>query len=172
MRTQLFIGLLLSAFNALAWTNIGAPGELHMTITIKQPTCELEDLAQEVDLGTMYLNSHRLPGDTLGQKAFTIGVKNCGDVVRAFVKMDGTPDGNDTSLFALSGGATGVGLKVVNNLGVQQIPASSDPGDGMLWQLTAQQNNHLDYVASYVITQTPVTAGPAEALVDLTISYE
>lgn len=164
--------LILPVLNAAAWTSIGKPGELHFSITINQPTCELVDAALEVDLGTMTLHEHRIAGDTLGRKAFSIGLKECGDVARAYVKMDGEPDANDHLLFALSGGAQGVGLKVVNSHGGQQLPVASDTGNGMEWPLVAGQDNQLDYIASYVVTQLPVTAGKAEALVNFTVSYE
>lgn len=160
--------------------NIGKPGELHFKIRIIQGTCVLADNALEVDLGTLYLHRSRgnsrgndTPGTVLGEKPFALELEECGDVARAYVKMDGEADSDDTTLFKLSGGVRGVALKISTADGTQQHPQPlSVTEEGLKWNLTKNQNNRLDYLAQYVVTQNNPQAGHADALVNFSITYE
>jgi len=171
---------LLSSPTQAEMANIGKPGELHFKIRIIQGTCVLADNALEVDLGTLYLHRSKgrsrgddTPGSVLGEKPFALELEECGDVARAYVKMDGEADSDDPSLFRLSGGARGVGLKISTSAGQQQHPQPlTAEEEGMRWNLTKNQNNRLDYVAQYVVTQNNPQAGHAEALVNFSITYE
>ena len=171
---------LLSLPSQAEMANIGKPGELHFKIRIIQGTCVLADNALEVDLGTLYLHRSKggsrgsdTPGSVLGEKPFALALEECGDVAHAYVKMDGDADSDDPTLFKLSGGARGVALKISTADGTQQHPQPlSAAEEGMKWNLTKDQNNQLDYLAQYVVTQNNPQAGHAEALVNFSITYE
>ncbi|WP_072928085.1 MULTISPECIES: fimbrial protein [Yersiniaceae] len=171
---------LLSPASQAEMAHIGKPGELHFSIRIIQGTCILADSMLEVDLGTLYLHRSRgdsqgndTPGTVLGEKPFALELEECGDVARAYVKMDGEADGDDDTLFKLSGGARGVALKLSTAAGQQQRPQPLSAAEaGMQWNLVKDQNNRLDYVAQYVVTQNNPQAGHADALVNFSITYE
>lgn len=174
IKTYFFISFLASwsAYSLAAKSNLGSPGELHFALTVKQGTCELESDNILVEMGSMQLQRPPKVGRILGEKTFKIGLKDCGDVVRAYVTMDGTPDGDDADLFALdSGGATGVALKLTNGAGTQQIPIPSG-GDAIEWNINQNTNNSLEYTAQYVATSTKATPGTANAVVNFSVTYE
>lgn len=152
--------------------NIGSAGDVHFTISIRQGTCELEKSNIDVNMGTITLSKPAIVGRELNQQAFSIGLKNCQDVARVYVTMDGTPDATNPDLFALdSGGATGIALKIKTKSGVQQYPVStkSTPVEHSIW---FNGTNALNYIASYVPVKSDATSGQANATVNFSVVYE
>ncbi|UUR72437.1 long polar fimbrial protein LpfE [Enterobacter asburiae] len=165
-------GLLVSTVAMATPLNIGSAGDVHFTISIRQGTCELEKDSIDVDMGSVVLQKPVRVGKELNQQSFSIGLKNCADVARAYVTMDGTADSTNQDLFALdSGGATGVGLKIQTKSGVQQYPVSTNttPVEHSIW---FDGTNKLNYIASYVPVKTDATVGAANATVNFSVVYE
>ena len=164
--------LLLTTSAMAAPMNIGSAGDIHFSIIIKAATCELESDSIDVDMDTVVLQRPIKVGKELNQKSFSIGLKDCAYATKAYVKMDGTPDVTNSSLFALdSGGATGVALKIKTSGGGQQSPSSTDstPVEHVVWY---DGTNKLNYIASYVPVKPDATVGAANATVNFSVEYE
>lgn len=165
-------GLLVSTVAMATPMNIGSAGDVHFTISIRQGTCELVKDNIDVDMGSVVLQRPVTVGRELNQQSFSIGLKNCADVARVYVTMDGTADATNPDLFALdSGGATGVGLKIKTKGGVPQYPVSTNttPVEHSVW---FDGTNQLNYIASYVPVKTDATIGAANATVNFSVVYE
>lgn len=85
--------------------------------------------------------------------------------------MDGLPDTNDNSLFALdAGGATGIALQIVDGKGTKQIPKVAG-GTAIEWPVNGT-TTQLNYKASYVVVNANATFGHANAMVNFSVEYE
>ncbi|HCS1401213.1 long polar fimbrial protein LpfE, partial [Escherichia coli] len=123
-------------------------------------------------MGTAVLKKPVRIGTEINPTPFSIGLKNCSEVVRAYVTMDGTPNADDSNLFALdAGGATGVGLKIKTAAGVQQFPENTTPTP-VEFAINGDGAHQLNYIASYVPIRADATIGRADATVDFTVQYE
>lgn len=164
-------GLAVSA-STMATQNIGSAGDVHFTISVRQGTCELQKENIEVDMGSVFLTRPITVGRELNRKPFSIGLKNCANVVKTYVTMDGLADATDPTLFALdSGGAQHVGLKIQTAEGVLQSPKSTD-NTPLTFDIKADGEAQLNYIASYVPVNTDATAGTANATVNFSVEYE
>lgn len=172
-RTILALCLLPLSFSAFAaTTDLGPKGTLKFTLKISQGACELVKDSVEVDMGTAVLKKPVRIGTEINLTPFSIGLKNCSEVVRAYVTMDGTPNADDSNLFALdAGGATGVGLKIKTAAGVQQFPENTTPTP-VEFAINGDGAHQLNYIASYVPIRADATIGRADATVDFTVQYE
>ncbi|HAV2167791.1 TPA: long polar fimbrial protein LpfE [Escherichia coli] len=171
-RTILALCLLPISLSTMALTDLGAKGDLKFTLQIRQGACELVKDNIEVDLGRAVLKQPVRIGTELNPTTFSIGLKNCSEVVRAYVTMNGTPNMDDPNLFALdAGGATGVGLKIKTAAGVQQFPKNTTPTP-IEFAINSDGSHQLNYIASYVPIRADATIGRADATVDFTVQYE
>lgn len=172
-RLYAFPVLLMASFScAGAKVNLGEVGQLHFSISITNTTCGLEKKGLEVDMGKIPLPSPVSVGGILSEKDFTIEMKECDGISKVKVMMDSLPDSDDNSLFALdNGGATGVALKIVTDKGTQQKPKASG-GTPVEWKLAEDGTGKLNYRASYVIVNSKVTGGAANALVNFSVEYD
>lgn len=164
-------GLAVSA-PLMAMQNIGSGGDVHFTISIRQGTCELQQENIEVEMGSVFLTKPFAVGRELNHKAFSIGLKNCANVVKTYVTMDGLANGTDPTMFALdAGGAQNIALKIQTADGVIQSPKSTD-NTPLTFNITADGEAQLNYVASYVPVTKDATAGAANATVNFSVEYE
>lgn len=171
-RTLLAICLLPFSFSTVALTDLGAKGDITFSLQIRQGACELVKENIDVDLGRAVLKQPVRIGSELNPTPFSIGLKNCSEVIRVYVSMDGTPDTDDPNLFALdTGGATGVGLKIKTTNGVQQYPKSTNLTP-LEFAINGGGTHQLNYIASYVPLRADATIGRADATVDFTVQYE
>lgn len=162
---------LISCGASVAVVDLGPAGDLHFSITITTKACEMEKSDLEVDMGKMTLPKPAAVGTVLSKKDFTIELKNCDGISKATVEMDSLPDKDNDSLFALeSGGATGVALKIDDDKGTQQIPRTSG-GQPIEWAVNGETTS-LHYQASYVVVNSQVSGGLANALVNFSITYD
>lgn len=167
----IYVGLAISA-SSMAAQNIGSAGDVHFTISIRQGTCELQQQNIDVDLGKVALPSPITVGRELNHKAFSIGLKNCAGISKVHVTMDGLANGTDPTMFALdTGGAEGIALKIQTTQGVIQSPKSTD-NTPLDFDITADGEAQLEYIASYVPVKTNPTAGTANAMLDFSVEYE
>ncbi len=157
-RTILALCLLPLSFSSFAaTTDLGPKGTLKFTLKISQGACELVKDSVEVDMGTAVLKKPVRIGTEINPTPFSIGLKNCSEVVRAYVTMDGTPNADDSNLFALdAGGATGVGLKIKTAAGVQQFPENTTPTP-VEFAINGDGAHQLNYIASYVPIRADAT---------------
>lgn len=169
-------GCYAAFFVGLAFSPVGMcsneVGQLTFSIRVIQQSCVLEDDSLEVEMGSVNLPARLAKGGVLRTREFSLSLKECKGGTKAYVSMDGTPDADDKSLFALdAGGATGVALKIVKaNNGEQQKPTSSG-GDALEWGVDGEEAL-LTYQASYVVVKDSVSTGAANALVNFSITYE
>lgn len=80
----------LSFLSLAATTDLGPKGTLKFTLKISQGACELVKDSVEVDMGLAVLKKPVRIGTEINPTPFSIGLKNCSEVVRAYVTMDGT----------------------------------------------------------------------------------
>lgn len=171
---QTFIALCLLSVSSstMALTDLGPKGDLKFSLQIRQGSCELVKENIDVEMGKAILNHPVILGRDMKPTPFSIGLKNCSDVIRAYVTMDGTPDTDDPNLFALdAGGATGIALKIKTVDGVQQYPRNTSQTP-LEFSITSDGSHQLNYIASYVPVRTDATTGRADATIDFTIQYE
>ncbi|HDR2892702.1 TPA: long polar fimbrial protein LpfE [Enterobacter asburiae] len=157
-----------------ATTDIGEGGQLNFSISIRQGTCELEEDSIEVDMGTTMLALPVRVGREFNQKPFSIGLKNCSNVLRTYITMKGTPDAVDPNLFALDSGgdnASGIGLKIVRSTGEQVLPFATD-STPIEYNIPVDGDYQFDYVASFIPVTTKAKAGRVNALIDFSVQYE
>lgn len=173
MKRFFLTGICCLPLLALAKTDIGSPGDLYFSLSIRQGTCELVQSDFSVDMGEVMLARGYSVGDVLNHVPFTIGLQHCGDVVTARVTMDGAADADNPDLFALDeGGAEGVALEIVDASGKVQKPKSTDATSHDFAINPADGTISLAWNASYVVTRTPVKSGAANALVNFSVEYE
>jgi major type 1 subunit fimbrin (pilin) len=168
-------GLLLGLLSSACWgkADIGSPGDLHFTLSIRQGTCELQERDLSIDMGEVKHPGRLSPGQTLVSKAFSLVMLNCADATKAKVTMDGVADANDSDFFAVDeGGAKGVAIKIVDENGVVQKPRTTDPTAHSFAVTPSGGMVSLDYTASYVTTASSVSSGSANALLTFSIEYE
>lgn len=162
---------LLSFAQLVTAADIGSPGDIHFTLTVNEATCLLAKENIEVEMGKMILPRPINVGRVIAEKDFTIGLTGCSNTARAYVTLDGTPDDDDSSLFALDdGGATGVAINITGSDGQQQVPKVTDPTPREF--AITEENVNLNYTARYVVTSTKASSGRADALINFSISYE
>ena len=90
-------------------------------------------------------------------------------MTKASVIFDGTPDSNNTTLLKLTqddGVATGVAIQLYDISGAE-LPLFTASKSYTL----ASGTNDLSFMAAYKSTAATVTAGPANAVANFSISY-
>ncbi|MBB1202345.1 long polar fimbrial protein LpfE [Enterobacteriaceae bacterium 89] len=173
MKPTILLLLSLCASSVSAMTDLGSPGDIHFTISIRESACELTQKSIEVEMGSVLLPRPVTAGRELNQEPFTIGLENCSNVVRAYVSFDGTPDADDSSLFALEeGGATGVGIKITDETGVQLLPAAAGAAPQEIPVSSEDGKVEIKYLSAYKVTSSQAKSGKANALVNFSIVYE
>lgn len=161
----------LSFLSLAATTDLGPKGTLKFTLKISQVPANWSKTVLKSTWDQRFSKSLRI-GTEINPTPFSIGLKNCSEVVRAYVTMDGTPNADDPNLFALdAGGATGVGLKIKTAAGVQQFPENTTPTQ-VEFAINGDGAHQLNYIASYVPIRADATIGRADATVDFTVQYE
>lgn len=156
---------------AEAKISLGEAGKLTFSLSVVAKGCEFEAADLEVVMGKMMLMKPVTVGRVINEKNFVIELKDCDGISKAKVTMDGLPDTNDNSLFALdAGGATGIALQIVDGKGTKQIPKVAG-GTAIEWPVNGT-TTQLNYKASYVVVNANATSGHANAMVNFSVEYE
>lgn len=165
------LALSVAAFNAMA-----ANGNVKFTGEIVQSTCKIvdKDQSKEVFLGKYPTTAFPTAGTVSGDKAFDISLEKC-EAGNYTLRFDGnTPDGHP-DLLAVTGGAVGVGVEILNNKGEtltisQEVmgPAEVTFASGGDKPGTATFNLR----ARYKSYQNQITAGQANSNATFTIAYK
>lgn len=128
---------------------------------------------QTVKLGQVRAASLSNVGNMSGRVPFSIQLDDCNPTVaaNAVVGFVGAADGADPLALAVNGGAgaaTGVGIYITDST------SNIAPLDGTLTTPVAlvAGKNILPFHANYVATQTPVTAGTANAVATFNVVYQ
>lgn len=156
---------------AEAKISLGEAGKLTFSLSVVAKGCEFEAADLEVVMGKMMLMKPVTVGRVINEKNFVIELKDCDGISKAKVTMDGLPDTNDNSLFALdAGGATGIALQIVDGKGTKQIPKVAG-GTAIEWPVNGT-TTQLNYKASYVVVNANATFEHANAMVNFSVEYE
>jgi major type 1 subunit fimbrin (pilin) len=153
-----------------------ANGTVNFTGEIVQSTCTVAsaDQTKTVVLGKYPTSAFPKTGATSGAKAFTISLEKCeaGDYT---LRFDGnTPTGNP-GLLAVTGGATGVGVEILDNNSAI-IPITQDVAAPA--SVTIAANGASPGIATFNLRaryrsfQDVVTAGQANSNATFTIQYK
>lgn len=149
----------------------GETSTIHFTGKIVESTCTLNtgSKGQDIGLGTIASNTFLTPGTTSLETKFTIELEDCSTAYEnAKIKFRGdTMPGNSTRL-NVNGGATNVGIEILENNAPLDLDGSSSSGDKVLGSGT----NIFNFAARYVSTGSVVGVGEANANVNFTVEYE
>ncbi|UJD79349.1 type 1 fimbrial protein [Serratia rubidaea] len=151
-----------------------ADGTINFTGNITDAACTVTpaSASQTVALGTVNSGAFAAAGDTASPTKFGITLTSCpATVTTASVKFDGPTDAANSNLLALTsatGVATGVGVGIYEENATTLIPVSST---SVSKTLSTTTDTTFNFIAKYVATAAAVTAGPANAVSDFTISY-
>lgn len=167
-----------SVVQGTPWNNdrkmSGSPTPTTYKITavqITQSTCQTPNVP--VDMGTVSAGDFEGVDTKTTPKDFKIMLKNCpGGMNSIKYQLDPTTpikDKSNSVITLQAGGATGVGLQLMDNSGSavplqEAIPVSDYHGSG--------GNFTIPLKAAYYQTDSKITGGAANAAVDFTMTYE
>ncbi|OAT28512.1 hypothetical protein M976_01805 [Buttiauxella ferragutiae ATCC 51602] len=159
----LALGGMVSVANA-------ADGSVHFTGEITETACNVTNGAGKiipVALGKVAKTSLATVAAKSSSVPFTIDLDNCPDT-NANIRFSGTADSVDKTLLAIDSTsvASGVAIEIDSDTG-QKIAMYAPSTDFKL----AAGKNKLKYQASYVATNSAVTAGSVVATSQFTIIY-
>ena len=154
----------------------GTGGQVKFTGEITDASCNVDSTSanQTVDLGKWAKSYFTSTGVETTKTAFHIKVKDCpSSVHNVAVLFDGNKDKVDTSLFAVTAGATGVGIKLYEDDQSQQIiPGSVTKKHAVIAGAQgATSTADLTFYADYQATSATVTTGAADGVADFNMIY-
>lgn len=149
-----------------------ADGTINFTGNITDDTCDISTASktQTVTLGTIGSNSFTAPGTTSAGTGFSVVLSSCPTThSNISVKFDGTPDGGNPSVLALTDTltkATGVGIQLRDADG-SVLPLFTDSKPVAI----NSGNATLNFSAAYISTASTVTPGDANSTANFTVVY-
>lgn len=156
-----------------------ADGTINFTGSVTTDACKIVT-TPDVAMGKVSSSSFTKKGDLSAASAFTIKLTECPEAgsTSATVKFDGTADGGDNNVLALTGGAgsaNGLGLQISDSTG-KIVPLATASSTYTLVKKDATKptilgNNDLQFTARYIATADTVTAGVANATAQFTVNY-
>ncbi len=174
MKNLLAITLAAAATFTISGAN-AYDGTIRFMGEILDQACTVDigaDNTMTVDMGRVAKTAFQHAGDEASATKFTIRLINCPATVNAAqVKFDGTNDGNDSSLLAISSGggsANGVAIKLMT---ADKAPLGLNQTNGYNYVLSSTMDNNLDFYAAYRATLVGVLPGTANALANFTVNY-
>lgn len=174
MNKNLIVAALLAG-SAFASVAQAADGTINFTGTIIDTACTVTPATanQTVALGTVNKSAFGGSGSSASPTKFSIVLTSCPvSVTTATVKFDGPTNAVNSSLLAITPAAgseaTNVGVGIYEQDATTLIPVASASASKTLSSTT---NTTFNFIAKYVATATGVTAGPANAVSDFTVSY-
>lgn len=170
MKTNILTFAIIASLSAASVH--AADGTINFNGTITDDTCDISTASktQTVNLGTIGSNSFATTGTPSAATGFTVVMTNCPAThSNVSVKFDGTPDGGNPAVLALTDTttkATGVGIQLRDADGtVLPLFADSKPVP------INSGNATLNFSAAYVSTAATVTAGDANSTANFTVNY-
>jgi major type 1 subunit fimbrin (pilin) len=172
MKKNLIVAALITA-GVLSASAFAADGKINFVGAITDDACTVVNNMSNpltVTLGTVASTAFTTGSLTAAPTKFTIALTNCpASVTSAKVKFDGLANANDNTILALTqetGVATNVGIQLMDK-SQAVVPLYTE---STAYALTTGSND-LDFVARYLATSLPVTAGPANSTSNFTIVY-
>ena len=173
---KIVLSLAALLLSVTAYTAVAASGNVAFTGEIVQSTCKVSDRDQnkQVYLGKYPTTAFPTSGSTSGAKAFDINLEKCeaGDYT---LRFDGNTPAGHPELLAVTGGAAGVGIEVLDHNGAT-LPISQDVTSPALVTVAADGANPgsatFNLRARYKSFQDVVTAGQANSTATFSIEYK
>ncbi|HUB90522.1 MAG TPA: fimbrial protein, partial [Dyella sp.] len=141
---------------------------IHVVGSINGATCSLSISDATLTIGTVQQSVfHGIGTASPTSNVGTIATDPSCTASTVSMTFTGTADPNDTTLFAVTGGAAGVGIKLegLSSAGWQQaIPNST--ASPIVHLIGAQS-----FRASYVQSATPIVNGDANATITVLVTY-
>ena len=154
---------------------MGSGGQINFTGSVTDSACNIVSgsTSQNIDLGKWASNYFTNTGSETTKTPFHIKVQNCPSSVRnVAVLFDGQQDPTESTLLAVTGGASGVGIRLT------EADRSTSISLGTIsrkYAVKAGNNNNgsadLTFYASYRATAEKVTPGNANAVVNFAMVY-
>ncbi|WP_348994605.1 fimbrial protein [Erwinia sp. V90_4] len=161
-----------SAFASVAQA---ADGTINFTGTIIDTACTVTPATanQTVALGTVNKSAFGAAGSSASPTKFSVVLTSCpATATTASIKFDGPTNAANSNLLAITPSAgteaQNVGVGIYEQDASTLIPVASASASKTLSTTT---DTTFNFVAKYVATATGVTAGPANAVSDFTVSY-
>lgn len=170
MHKYMITMVLFSGF-ALVSTANAADGTINFTGSILDSACTVTGSTQTVALGSVVKSAFTAAGNTASPTKFSITLSSCPEATKtAIVSFDGTTNTTNSNLLALTSGsaATGVGVGIYESDNTTIIPVGTHSASKTL---STTASTTFNFIAKYVATAAAVTAGSANAVSDVTISY-
>lgn len=164
----------LLAGSAFTYTANAADGTINFSGSILDAACTISagNGSQTVALGSVNKSAFSAAGNTSAPTKFSITLSACpAATTSATVTFDGATNAANSNLLALTPGtdiATGVGVGIYEDNNTTIIPIGTHSAKKTL---STSANTTFNFIAKYVATASTVTAGPAAAVSDFTISY-
>ncbi|VXD06033.1 conserved exported hypothetical protein [Enterobacterales bacterium 8AC] len=153
------------------------PVQVNITGKVIASPCSLDtansDLA--IDLGNIKVASMKVPGTYGGtERLFNLVLKNCpSNTSRVVATFSGVADEDDATLFANTGSAKGVGIKVKTR--DEPYSATTVRPDQSTWVLpveSATKSANLAFASRVYTTTGNVTTGTISAVMQVTFTYQ
>ncbi len=173
---KVFVPVVAAILSATSYQVMAANGTVTFNGEIIQSTCQVSsgDQDKTVELGKYPVTAFPKAESTSGSKAFTISLEKCeaGDYT---LRFDGNTVAGRPDLLSVTGGATGVGIEILDNNG-SHFPIANDPSDTAYVTVAADGDNPgkatFNLQARYRSFQDTVTPGQANSTSQFTIQYK
>jgi major type 1 subunit fimbrin (pilin) len=174
MKKVLFTVATLAALSSSAFAQTvpaANPGQITFQGEIVAGACGIsaDALDQTVSLGQVPANAFKKLGDRSPAQSFNIALTDCDTTTakNAFFTFTGTTDLANNELFATTGNASGVGIRLES--GSEYLVNGTEQKAGAILQ---NGNNSIPFAAMYESTGTTVTPGPADSVANFTVRYQ
>lgn len=142
---------------------------LDFTVNVTGTTCSFASNTVDFPLGNVDADDMPVVGDGSQWVARSLVSKGCPGVAKVKMNFQGAATGSGNQLFAVAGGATGVGVQLQRvDDALDAVPNSTTP---MEWAPRADGGT-FDFRARYVRTESAVTPGPANSTITVNLTYE
>lgn len=173
---KVLVPVAAAILSATSYQAMASNGQVTFNGEIVQSTCQVTtaDQNKTVELGKYPVTAFPKAESTSGAKAFTISLEKCeaGDYT---LRFDGNTVAGRPDLLAVDGGATGVGIEILDNAG-NHFPIADDPKDAAYVSVAGDGENAgsatFNLQARYHSYLDTVTAGQANATSQFTIQYK
>ncbi|WP_322013506.1 fimbrial protein [Paraburkholderia sp. J12] len=149
----------------------GNPGQITFTGEIVAGACGISanTLDQTVSLGQVPANTFKQVGDRSTPQNFDIVLTDCDTTTanNAYFTFTGTTDQNNSQLFATTGTASNVGIRLQS--GSEYLDNGSEQKAPVIIQ---NGNNTVSFAAMYEATAATVTPGVADSVANFTVRYQ
>lgn len=171
MKTALVTAAALAALSSPVFAQVANPGSITFTGEIVAGACGIsgDTLDQTVSLGQVPAGSFSQVGDRSSARRFNIVLTDCNTNTahHAYFTFAGQSDANVPGLFAVTGGARNVGIRL--QAGSEYLVNGSE----QLAPVTLLSgNNTVSFGAMYEATAATVTPGAADSVANFTIRYD